>query len=39
VQRDKIPQLAAEAAKQWTGTFNPREVSESDLAELYLGAF
>ena len=25
VERDKLPQLAAEAAKQWTGGFNPRK--------------
>jgi len=30
-----IELLAAEAAKQWTGTFNPRPVSEQDFAELY----
>ena len=27
--------LAADAAKQWTATFNPRPVSEREFAELY----
>jgi alcohol dehydrogenase len=36
---DHIPRLAADAAKQWTGTFNPRPVSEAELAELYRLAF
>jgi alcohol dehydrogenase class IV len=27
--------LAADAAKQWTGTFNPRPVGEREFAELY----
>ncbi len=27
--------LAADAAKQWTGTFNPRPVTEREYAELY----
>ncbi|ADB19143.1 iron-containing alcohol dehydrogenase [Pirellula staleyi DSM 6068] len=30
--------LAGEAAKQWTATFNPREVSASDLAAIYRAA-
>lgn len=34
-----IPTLAAEAAKQWTGTFNPRPVSVDSLQELYQCAF
>jgi alcohol dehydrogenase len=36
--RDQIPQLAAIAAKQWTATFNPRPVTESDLAIIYSAA-
>jgi alcohol dehydrogenase len=32
---DQLPQLASIAAKQWTATFNPRSVSESDLREIY----
>jgi alcohol dehydrogenase len=39
VERDKLPLLAADAAKQWTGTFNPRQVGESDLLELYQAAY
>jgi alcohol dehydrogenase len=35
VERDRLPQLAAEAAKQWTGTFNPRDVTETDWLTLY----
>jgi hypothetical protein len=31
--------LAASAATQWTGTFNPREVGESELLGLYRQAF
>ena len=31
----RFPQMAAEAAKQWTGTFNPRPVDAASLEELY----
>jgi alcohol dehydrogenase len=34
-----IPSLAAEAAKQWTATFNPRPVAEADFVRLYQAAF
>lgn len=34
-----IETLAAEAAKQWTATFNPRAVTAADFAELYHRAF
>ncbi len=34
-----IPRLAAEAAKQWTATFNPRPMAEADFARLYQAAF
>jgi alcohol dehydrogenase len=34
-RRDLIPQLAIEAAAQWTGTFNPRPVDAASLEELY----
>jgi alcohol dehydrogenase len=30
-----IELLAADAAKQWTGTFNPRRVTEREFADLY----
>ncbi|MCA9056355.1 MAG: iron-containing alcohol dehydrogenase, partial [Planctomycetaceae bacterium] len=33
--RALIPQLAEEAAAQWTGTFNPRPVDAPSLEELY----
>ena len=32
---EDLPQLAEEAAEQWTGTFNPRQVSTVELLELY----
>jgi len=35
VESDQISRLAADAARQWTGTFNPRPLNEADLAELY----
>ena len=35
VDPDGIPKLAEEAAKQWTGTFNPRPVDVTSLQELY----
>ena len=35
VSREMIPQLAAEAAKQWTGQFNPRPFGESDYVAIY----
>jgi alcohol dehydrogenase len=39
VDRALFPQLAAEAAQQWTGRFNPRPVDESSLQALYEGAW
>lgn len=39
VERDKLSQMAAEAAKQWTGSFNPRKVGEAELLALYEAAF
>ena len=35
IQPEDLPQLAAEAAEQWTGKFNPRQVSKIELLELY----
>ena len=32
---EDLPQLAEEAAEQWTGTFNPRQVSTVELLEIY----
>ncbi|HKN84040.1 MAG TPA: iron-containing alcohol dehydrogenase, partial [Pyrinomonadaceae bacterium] len=37
-QRD-LPQLAAEAAEQWTGTFNPRPFSKAGALEVYSCAY
>ncbi len=39
VKASEIKTLAAEAAKQWTASFNPRPVAESDFVELYEAAF
>jgi alcohol dehydrogenase len=39
VDEKKLPELAAEAAKQWTGSFNPRRVGEAELLALYRTAF
>jgi alcohol dehydrogenase len=35
----KLPQMAAQAAKQWTAGFNPRPVGEEELLELYQRAY
>jgi alcohol dehydrogenase len=35
----KLPQLAAQATKQWTASFNPRPASEEDFLALYQQAF
>ncbi|HVX63421.1 MAG TPA: iron-containing alcohol dehydrogenase [Pirellulales bacterium] len=39
VDRQKLPELAADAAKQWTGTFNPRKVGPEELLSLYQAAY
>lgn len=39
VDENMLPDLAKEAAKQWTGTFNPRPVSEAEFLELYKMAY
>jgi alcohol dehydrogenase len=39
VKRELIGTMAAEAAKQWTGTFNPRPVSIPEFEELYTCAW
>ncbi len=38
VTPEKIPQLASEAATQWTAQFNPREAAAADFAALYEAA-
>lgn len=39
INRDSLPALAAEAASQWTATYNPRAVSAADFEEIYSAAF
>jgi alcohol dehydrogenase len=39
VEPAALPALAAEAARQWTAQFNPRPVTEADLAELFAAAY
>jgi alcohol dehydrogenase len=39
VERKKIPELADEAARQWTASFNPRKVTRDDFVALYEAAF
>lgn len=35
----RIEELSVDAAKQWTANFNPREVSQRELAQLYEATF
>jgi alcohol dehydrogenase len=39
VTADALPELAALAAQQWTGTFNPRPFHEAAALEIYRAAF
>jgi len=39
VESGRLDKLAAEAATQWTGTFNPRKVNQEELLEIYETAF
>jgi len=39
VEESAIPQLAAQAAQQWTGTFNPRPFDGAGAAEIYRRSF
>jgi alcohol dehydrogenase len=39
VSRDHLPQLAAAATKQWTGKYNPVQLTETDFEQLYEKAF
>ncbi len=39
VQENELPDLAAHAAQQWTGTFNPRPVGQAELLHIYRQAF
>jgi alcohol dehydrogenase len=38
VERARLPELARLAAREWTGTFNPRPLTERDFLELYEAA-
>jgi len=38
VEESAIPELAAQAAQQWTGTFNPRPFDATGASELYRSA-
>ena len=39
VDRERLPQLAVDAAKQWTGTFNPRPFDAASALSLYESAY
>lgn len=39
VSEQSIDDLAGDATKQWTGSFNPRTLSQADFAELYRRAW
>jgi len=39
VTRDQLAMLAGEAAKQWTGSFNPRPFDQAGALEVYQSAF
>jgi alcohol dehydrogenase len=39
INRRELPQLAQEAANQWTAAFNPRPVGEMELLGLYEAAY
>ena len=38
-ERQRLPELATEAAEQWTAGFNPRTVGEAELLSLYEAAY
>jgi len=39
IPAESLAMLAADAARQWTATFNPRNAGESEMLLLYRGAF
>ena len=39
VEKSHLPELAAEAAEQWTGTFNPRPFNKEGAMEVYSCAY
>ncbi len=39
IRREQLEMLSLDAAKQWTATFNPIEVTAKSLREIYEAAF
>ena len=39
VSQESLPGLAAAAADQWTGNFNPRQLGPAELLTLYTAAY
>lgn len=39
ISADVIPELSTIAAKQWTATFNPRPVGQTELRQIFMSAF
>jgi alcohol dehydrogenase len=39
VERESLPQLASQAALEWTGTFNPRKFDQAAALHLYQSAY
>ena len=39
IPRERLSKLAEDAARRWTGGFNPRPVGERELLEIYEDAF
>jgi len=39
IERERLPELARLAAREWTGTFNPRPLEARDFLELYAAAW
>ena len=39
INPEQMTELASAAAKQWTGTFNPRDVDSQSLLQIYQQAF
>lgn len=39
VPEHALPKLASQAAKQWTAQFNPRDVGEAELLDIYRAAY
>jgi alcohol dehydrogenase len=39
ISEAELPELAADAAQQWTGTFNPRPLDQQGAIEIYQCAY